>query len=580
MNFWNNYLSSGIKFSEEGINADRVRFINAFSILGVATLVGFGIDNLLANDPLTGWVELAFGLILAVNTVLLRKHKSVSMAAAVMLISQAFPLLLLLFTGGIGGTGLLWFDTFPLVAFLLLGKWNGIAASVGLITIILLAGLSVNDQLYYPPIVIRQLFFNQILIVWVLYFYEQISSRTRHLLEEKKLEQDDLVNSKTDELRQKTIALESANKRISKGWMQIQKEKARLMSSIDNLPIGLVMTDNEYNIILANHAVYGILDHGNESLGSKINSIVNIKKLGSQSVKEKSLLDAGQVEYFKKFVKIHFAPVLSGLGEFDVIGTVILLEDVTRDVQMEKSKDEFFAMATHELQTPLTAIRGNAEILDQIFGNKINNQDFTEMIDDIRSASKRLIDLVNDLLNMSKLELGKIRFDKEKFSLPKLIAEVLRELETTAKDKNIDLKFLQSKESMPLAFADRNRAQQVLINLVGNAIKFTDKGYVTIKLTEEQNQIFVKVIDTGIGIDPEKNSKLFSKFEQAVDGNRENRPGTGLGLYISKLMVEGMGGKLYLKSSELGKGSVFEFTLPIYQRGSSTIKSLQNKKIR
>lgn len=231
---------------------------------------------------------------------------------------------------------------------------------------------------------------------------------------------------------------------------------------------------------------------------------------------------------------------------------------------LDKLKDEFFALASHELRTPLTAIRGNAQLIQDHYASKVNDKQFDEMIKDMHDGSIRLIQLVNDFLDMSRLEQGKIDFKKQNFSLSEVLIKVMTELKTLGVSKG--LKFMTNIwVENPRVFADPDRVKQVIYNLVGNAIKFTKQGSVVIGVEQEdQNTIKILVTDTGLGIPVDKQLLLFQKFQQV--GNvltPEASQGSGLGLHICKLLVTGMGGAITLEKSEVGKGSTFSFTLPI-----------------
>lgn len=241
------------------------------------------------------------------------------------------------------------------------------------------------------------------------------------------------------------------------------------------------------------------------------------------------------------------------------------LEDANDKLkQLDKLKDEFFSLASHELRTPLTAIRGNAALLLSHYGAKFTDPAFAEMVNDMHEGSTRLIQIVNDFLDMSRLEQGKIDFKKQNFQLSDVVIQVMNELKTIGDGKGIELM-----TNIPIAtlrvFADPDRVKQVIYNLVGNAIKFTQKGSVTVGIQQEdKSTVRVFVTDTGSGIPVDKQSLLFQKFQQA--GNiltPEVSQGSGLGLYICKLLIQGMGGIIGLEKSEVGRGSTFSFTLPL-----------------
>ena len=232
---------------------------------------------------------------------------------------------------------------------------------------------------------------------------------------------------------------------------------------------------------------------------------------------------------------------------------------------LERSKDEFLSIASHELRTPLTAIRGNASLIKKYYGDQLPNSDIVEMVEDIHESAIRLIDIVNDFLDASSLEQGKMQMNPESFLPSEIIESVVHELNAWAESKEVQLQIDESVAKMPEVTADKHRIKQVLYNLIGNAVKFTNKkGTVRVAATNDAHKVYTRVIDTGKGMSPENQRLLFRKFQQAGVSmlTRDNTNGTGLGLYISKLIIEQSEGTIKLESSEPGYGSTFTFSLP------------------
>ncbi|MBU0846121.1 hypothetical protein KKH23_02935, partial [Patescibacteria group bacterium] len=238
-----------------------------------------------------------------------------------------------------------------------------------------------------------------------------------------------------------------------------------------------------------------------------------------------------------------------------------------RLTELGKLKDEFFSIAAHELRTPLTAIQGNTSLIQEYFGDDIRkNKDLEEMVEDVNESSKRLIKIVNDYLDASRLEQGRIVFKNKNIDIKEIITDVVAETKELATEKNLYIKLGEEINAKLLqVFADKDRVKQVIYNLVGNAIKYTKQGGLTIHAQEENGSLLLRFEDTGIGIDPEGQQLLFQKFQQVGENHldRKTNRGAGIGLYISKLLVESMGGKIYLEKSEVNKGSIFTFTLPL-----------------
>lgn len=360
----------------------------------------------------------------------------------------------------------------------------------------------------------------------------------------------------------------SVERKVRERTQELNEEKARLLASINSFPSGFIATNQDKQIILTNHKLSELfsadtskwgLEDFNIVLGKEVRINENIEKC----LKDKESLLLKDINWAKKIFEIYFAPVFLSQISSEVIGVIILISDVTEEKILERSKDEFFSIASHELRTPITAIRGNIEMLKKYYTGRINDKDFIEMLDDIRDSSTRLIELVNEFLDTSRLEQGKIQFEKEEFNIVPVIKNVLMELTAAAAKKGLNLDFKDKR--IPNVYADQDRVKEVLINLVGNAINYTEKGGATVFIDQEDNFVKVSVKDTGKGISEQNQKYLFRKFQQANINlyTRDASHSTGLGLYISKLIIESLGGNIFLESSELEKGSTFTFLLPI-----------------
>jgi len=227
--------------------------------------------------------------------------------------------------------------------------------------------------------------------------------------------------------------------------------------------------------------------------------------------------------------------------------------------QALKVKSDFVSMVSHELRTPLTAIKeGIALVLDETAGAV--NKDQKEFLDIAKRNVDRLARLINAVLDMQKIESGKMSFDMRENDINEVIREAGKTMSSMAKEKRLDLT-VNLAEGLPKVRLDKDRIIQVLTNLVSNAIKFTEKGGITIFSEKGYNCIQVSVRDTGPGIEQENLPRLFQRFEQLERGIGRKTGGTGLGLAISKEIIEAHGGKIWAES-KAGAGAVFSFTLP------------------
>lgn len=252
-----------------------------------------------------------------------------------------------------------------------------------------------------------------------------------------------------------------------------------------------------------------------------------------------------------------FIPIKNqGLG---VSGTVLMLRDITIDKQIEMNKTEFVSIASHELRTPLAIIKeGINLVLDEIPG-KINEGQ-SEILSLSKTNIERLSRIINNLLDISKIESGKREVKRELLDMVSVVKHVVSTFDILAKEKGLTLSIISSKEQINL-YADQDGLIQVFTNLIGNAMKFTEKGQIEISLSDSESALECAVKDTGIGISKENLPKVFEKFRQFGQGPAFGEKGTGLGLSIAKAIVEMHKGKIWVES-EIGKGTKFVFIIP------------------
>ena len=237
------------------------------------------------------------------------------------------------------------------------------------------------------------------------------------------------------------------------------------------------------------------------------------------------------------------------------------IEEKSRQLaDASKHKSQFLANMSHELRTPMNAILGYTElILDGIYGEP--SEKMVGVLARVQTNGKHLLGLINDVLDLSKIEAGQLTLSLTDYSIKDMVYNVFGVVESLAKNKSLALN-VDMPAQLPNAHGDERRLTQVLLNLVGNALKFTDEGGVTIKTVAAHDSFTVAVVDTGPGIAPADQAKIFEEFQQADSSTTKQKGGTGLGLAIAKQIVEMHGGRLWVES-ELGKGSTFQFSLPI-----------------
>jgi signal transduction histidine kinase len=223
-------------------------------------------------------------------------------------------------------------------------------------------------------------------------------------------------------------------------------------------------------------------------------------------------------------------------------------------------KSQFLANMSHELRTPLNAILGYTElILDNIYGETPDKM--REVLDRLQANGKHLLGLINDVLDLSKIEAGQLTLDLADYSIKDVVDTVVSAVESLANGKKLALT-TEVGQNLPIGHGDGRRLAQVLLNLVGNAIKFTDRGEVAIKATMSDSSFTVAVRDTGPGIELADQGKIFEEFQQADNSATKRKGGTGLGLSIAKRIIGMHGGRIWVES-DVGKGSTFAFTIPV-----------------
>jgi len=223
-------------------------------------------------------------------------------------------------------------------------------------------------------------------------------------------------------------------------------------------------------------------------------------------------------------------------------------------------KSQFLANMSHELRTPLNAILGYTElILDEIYGE--TPEKMRSVLERVQRNGKHLLGLINDVLDLSKIEAGQFTLTLVEYSVKDVVHNVFSAVESLANEKKLALR-VEMPKNLPVGRGDERRLTQVLLNLVGNAIKFTDEGEVSVKASANNGAYMVSVCDTGPGISTADQGKLFQDFQQADNSATKKKGGTGLGLAISRRIIEMHGGRIWVESS-LGHGSTFAFTVPV-----------------
>jgi PAS domain S-box-containing protein len=258
------------------------------------------------------------------------------------------------------------------------------------------------------------------------------------------------------------------------------------------------------------------------------------------------------------WVESRFTPITNEKDE--IVGLRGVVTDISERMELEERKDEFIASASHELKTPLTSLKVFTQVLRSL-ADEHTQPKSVKYLNRMEKEVDRLTELVYDLLDLSKIQRGQLSLNKKRMSLPALLEEIVQNLQPTISQK-IELKKL----SRISIYTDEQRLNQVFTNLISNAAKYSpDTSTIHIEMTLKDKKIQVSVRDEGIGIAPEYQERIFQRFYRVFDEKDKTYPGLGMGLFISKTIVEQHGGSIWL-TSEPQKGSTFFVSLPIRAR--------------
>jgi len=375
-------------------------------------------------------------------------------------------------------------------------------------------------------------------------------------------------NKMTEKLKESMEKLEEAKIgleiRVKERTQELEEEKNKTLAIITNFSDGLLVFDKENNLLLINpKAEISFEIKAKEIIGKSISELTKIPTL-------KSLIDLLGEEIKKIFRKefqlkenlILELTTTPLMREKKKIGTLVILHDVTREKIIERLKTEFVSLSAHQLRTPLSAIKWTLRmLLDGDVGEITKEQ--KDLLEKTYRSNERMINLINDLLNVARIEEGRYVYRPIFADIEKIIQSVIDSFKTEIEIKNIKFKFNKPIEKLPEILMDVEKMKLVIENLLDNAIRYTlSGGEVTVSITRGIKEAEFKVQDSGVGIPEDQQKRIFSKFFRGANIMRMETEGTGLGLFITKNIIEAHGGKIWFESKE-GKGTTFYFTLPI-----------------
>lgn len=382
---------------------------------------------------------------------------------------------------------------------------------------------------------------------------------------------DDEINELDQSFRKMSDELKAAQEEQKALTAAAVASEERTRSVIENMPIGIVIIDAENRIESLNpqaeqmfgaetqklfgHPLSEILPgHQTQEVSKTTNEI---RKGAAQSVVALGAdTEARRVNGEAFPAELHVSKFSTQDGKH----FLVTIQDVTERHEMEKLKREFVSMVSHDLRTPLTAVQGTLDLLEEDAYGELTEQGH-KRVKVANESVDRLINLINDLLDIEKMEAGKMRLESKPTSLIRILTNSIESVRAFAERQDVSLELKLDEDFMVLA--DRDRVIQVVVNLLSNAVKFSPAAaFVSVCAEKDGQRALVRVIDRGRGIPKEHVDFLFQRFNQVKAADGARKKGTGLGLAICKAIVESHNGKIAVRSEE-GKGSEFYFTLPL-----------------
>ena len=404
---------------------------------------------------------------------------------------------------------------------------------------------------------------------------KQTNLATLNLLEDLDTERKKAKEGETLAIVQNT-QLQEALLVVEEEQRKAQRTSAKDEAILASIGDGLVVTDTNEKIVLVNHAFETLLEWtADEVQGKTLSDVVPLVKedgtaiskaerLISKIIKEHTTTTTTTTAYYRRKNGTSF-PVSNTISpimiESKLIGAIEIFRDITKEKEIDKAKSEFVSLASHQLRTPLSTINWYSEMLLAGDAGKINKEQ-KKYLDEIYTGNQRMVELVNALLNVSRLELGTFMVEPKPTDIIELAKSVVSGEEPNVFKRKINLIEKYDKK-MPKLNVDPKLLRMVFQNLISNAVKYTpEKGKIDFSIKKNKESVLITVADTGYGIPKKQQGEMFKKLFRADNIRALDTEGTGLGLYIVKSVVEHSGGKIWFESEE-NKGTTFYVELPL-----------------
>lgn len=555
------------------------RFLHAFLLLLItvvlAQTVYFVLTDSLGNALFNIWI--AISLWTAVWTL----HKNYyELASSLTILASLALLIFLVLVDGLSNTTIFWFFVFPVIATFLKGKRGGsiwlLAVVLSLVSIFLAsrAGWIATIVIEYDAATFQQLIAAIFLVAVFVYFYQDNLDQKAQSVAQREEKLTNIYTQLQDEISHRKSVADSLNQNVQ----TLERQKARTEALLENIGEGVIAVDKEGKIIMANHITKRLFNYYEKDIiGQYYGDLFTLydEEDNPLPLKQHPLIQAlnnqtyyHTTDYFFHDYNNEPVPVSTTANpvesEEENIGAIEVFRDISEERAMAKAKDEFLSLASHQLRTPLGAIRWYAERLLKTSRMKDKNRKYLETI---YEDSARMSSLLSDYLNVSRLELGTKEFTITEAMLSEVVEKILNDTKPLIEDKELEI-VKNFPEDMTLR-TDKQSLELILQNLISNAVKYTpEKGTVTITATPYSGNdpslkpgTVLNVEDTGIGIPPEQQRNIFTKLFRAENAQHSNVEGTGLGLYSVKATVEKLKGTIWFESKP-EKGTTFAVTLP------------------
>ncbi|MFC1629990.1 ATP-binding protein [Patescibacteria group bacterium] len=386
---------------------------------------------------------------------------------------------------------------------------------------------------------------------------------------------EEKVDKRTEEIRERTKELEDTRKAlinmledVEEARLEAEEEKSKTDAIITNFVDGILVFNKDNVLTLINPQAENFFKIKKQRIIK--NTLDDLRKLSALKPLLK-LLHQGSKKDIKKVFRVELEVsenLILEVSTFPILrakerlGTSVILHDISREKLIERMKTEFVSLAAHQLRTPLSAIKWTLKmLLDKDLGDITDEQE--DFILKTYQSNERMINLINDLLNVARIEEGRYLYKRVIADLEEIITSLVGTYSDIVKNRKVSLKFIKPKEKIPKLQLDVEKIGSAVQNLIDNAIRYTPSGgKVTVSLKGGTKEVEVKVEDTGIGVPKSQQDRVFTKFFRAANVMRMETEGSGLGLFITKNIVEAHGGKISFSSKE-NKGTTFTFNLPI-----------------